>query len=230
MSYENKGALVNKVTGIKSLGNCILENNSLEFSRLTSDIYRLYIQFCAEGHLAKREDYDEDERKQMCDHVIQEAVNRFFAEIVPEVVSGFYGDGEGWEVIPDATEISVRGLYADAFAIYLEGLPLAMVIYEADDFSEDEDEEPEHIEALEAVYVDEAVASQLELSEDDVMTYLEMLVSEIVKWRFCPSPEEGLYRRPTLTIVKNQEGYFSKMADIYLWGKTEDEPGYVIFN
>lgn len=230
MVYTNKGNSNSSIkepksSSIKNLGDCILENSCLELSQLAGDIYRLYIQFCAEGHLATREQYDEDERKRQCDLVVHEAAVRFFAGIMPEVVTGLDNDGK-WEPIPDAAEVAVRGLYADAFMMYLEGLPFAMAIFSADEYESDE---PECIEAIEAIYVDKSTVVDLGFSNEDVAVYLEMLITEVIDKRFSPS-DDGLYRRPAVTIAKRQEGYFRQLEEIYFWGRSENGQGYVDFN
>lgn len=233
--YTNKGnKLVDKkVTGIESLANKILEADFSDFNQLAGDISRLFIQFSAEGYLAKRDQYHEDDRQLECQTVVSEAAARFYTHILPEAFAAFYCR-EGNEPIVDATKIIIAGLLADAFAIYLEGLPLAMAIFTADEYypeplEGEEDVEPDHIEAIEAVYVDEAVVGQLGLSVEDVGVYLEMLITTVME-RFDMDSETYELFRPCVTVVKDQEKYFSSMADDYLWGKTEEGTGYVIFN
>lgn len=241
MVYKNKGNLSinNKESRIESLADDILRGDFNRIGPLETDASRLLVQFCAEGHLATRDNYDEDERKRQCDWAVETANEAIFVDIVPEIFNAaIYGQEEEWRPIPDVEEIPVVGLPYDILMIYLEGLPLAVAIFASDEYQPEPDEfveeveiskSPMHIEMIQAIYVDEAVVSQLGLSDDEVGVYLEMLVSKTLE-RFTFDDESYEMFRPTITIAKNQEGYFEQMADEFLWGKTEQEVGYIIFN
>lgn len=235
MMYTNKGELsinIDENGRIESLADHVLENNLIGIGKLMDDIYRLYLQFSAEGHLAVRDQYAEDELKELCDFATEQAATRFYANIVPTIFSDLNEDGCGWEPVTDAREHVDNSFHADAFCLYLEELPLAIAVYNADEYYQEGIEFPINIEAIEAVYIDEAVVAQLELSEELVGTYLYCLITRLMEKRFDTGTDSAEMFRPTITIAKNQEGYFSKVAEDYLWGKTEDEDeiGYVIFN
>ncbi|MDO4889433.1 MAG: hypothetical protein Q4A25_01935 [Candidatus Saccharibacteria bacterium] len=235
MVYGNKGNSSIKIDEngrIESLADHVLENNLIGVGKLMDDTYRLYLQFSVEGHLAVREQYAKDDLKELCEFAMEQAATRFFANIVPTIFNDLNEDGCGWEPLADARKHVDDSFHADIFCLYLEELPLAVAIYDADEYYQEGIELPIDIEAIEAVYVDEAVVSQLGLSEEEVGAYLDCLITKLMEKRFDADSDSAEMFRPTITIAKKQEGYFSEMAETYLWGRTEDEDeaGYIIFN
>ena len=242
--HENKGNLSinSKESRIESLAEDIVRGDFYRIGPLTTDACRLLVQFCAEGHLATREEYDESERKRQCDWAVETAAEAIFVDILPEVFTAVVYGQEGeeeWMPVPDADEVSIIGLTHDILMVYLEGLPFAVSIFTSDEYYPDPEDEyseeikisvtPEHLEAIQAIYVDEGVVSQLGLSKDEVGVYLEMLVSKTLE-RFTYDSDSTEMFRPTITVAKNQEGYFEQTAYEFLWGKTEQEAGYIVFN
>ena len=225
--YTNKGN-----SSINSLADMVVRGDFLGHSRLVSDVCRLYIQFNAEGYIAIRDTILEADRKAVCNATVEDAAERFYVEIVPETFSAYQDDIAS---IPEDEEVQIYGLLADAFAIYIEGLPLAMAIFRAEEnFSDDPEREgveikKDRFEQIEAVYLDEAVASQLSLSDDEIEVYLEILITETTK-RFDPDSVEFEMFRPCVVVAKSQEKYFQKLAETYSWGKTEYTRGYTVFN
>lgn len=236
MMYKNEGLSINnRQSGIESLAEDILRGDFYRIGPLATDARQLLAQFCAEGHLAVRENYGEDERKRQCDWVVETASEAVFLDIVPEVFGAVvYGQEGEWEPMVDEDVPPIAGLPCDLLVIYLEGLPLAVSVFSSEtDLEESEEadntENVVYIEQIQAVYVDEGVVSQLNLSKEEVGVYLEMLISKTME-RFTFDDESARSFRPTITVAKNQEGYFEAMAEEYLWGRTEQEAGYVIFN
>lgn len=240
MMYTNKGSSssIKSEGRIESLADDIFRGDFLKIGSLVADACRLLVQFSAEGHLAVREEYDEDERKRQCNWAVETAAEEIYVNILPNIFcSIIYDQEEDWEPIEEIEEVSVIGLSDDVVVVYLEGLPLAVAVFGADEYEPEESELSEEvvllasnrIEAIRAIYVDEAVVDQLGLEKDEVGAYLEMLISKTME-RFTFDSNSCEMFRPTITIAKNQEGYFSQMADEYLWGKTESEAGYLIFN
>lgn len=226
--YTNKG----NSSYINSLADSVVRGDFSEHSRLVNDICRLFIQFNAEGYVAIRDTIVEDDRKTVCNATVEDAAERFYTEIVPETFSAYQSD---MGPIPEDEEIQIYGLLADAFAIYLKGLPLAMAIFRADEtFADDPEREgveikKDRFEQIEAIYLDEGVAEQLSLSDDEIEAYLEMLITETTK-RFDPNSTEFEMFRPCTIVAKNQEKYFQKLAETFGWGRTEYARGYVVFN
>lgn len=242
MMYTNKGSNSSSIKNegrLESLADDIFRGDFLKIGPLVADACRLLVQFSAEGYLAVREEYDEDEKQRQCNWTVESAAEEVYVDIVPDIFNSVvYGQEEDWEPIDEIDEIPVVGLFNDIVVFYLDELPLAVAVFSADEYEPEEPDEfseevvvlaSKRIEAIKAVYIDEGVVGQLGLESDEVGVYLEMLISKTVE-RFTVGSDSCEMFRPTITIAKNQEGYFSQMAEEYLWGKTEQEAGYVIFN
>lgn len=231
--YKNKGKQpVNKQgSRVESLAEDILRGDFHRIGPLVSDARQILTRFCVQGHLATREEYDENERKRRCDWTVEWAAEAIFVHILPEVfTAAIYGQGDEWIPNQDAEEASIPGLPYDILMFYFEDKPLAVLVYASEEYQEDTEDSIEYLESIQAIYVDEDVVSELELTDDDVKGYLDVLITVALGKRFAEDSDAAVMRRPTITVARNQEGYFEQMCEENLWGRTEQEAGYVVYN
>lgn len=238
MTYtKNENSSINREVRIESLAEDIARGDFSAVGPLVTDASRLMILFNAEGYLATREQYTPGMQKRQEGLVSERAAERLYMELIPEILDAvIYCQDEDWQPVEDE-EIIFQDLPSDIIVAYIQDIPLAAAIFSTDAYEStsgldeplEETEFSSEVEAIEAIYIDEGTVSEFGLSSEEVAASLKMLISKTLE-RFDPDGDAAKMFRPIITISKNQEGYFSKMAEEYVWGKTEQEAGYLIYN
>ncbi|MBR3177693.1 hypothetical protein IKF27_02745 [Candidatus Saccharibacteria bacterium] len=241
MTYtKNENSSINREVRIESLAEDIARGDFSAVGPLVTDVSRLMILFNAEGYLATRDQYTPRAQKRQESLISEQAAERLYMELIPEVLDAVvYCQGEEWQPVEEDEAVEIRNLPSDIIVLYVQELPLVAAVFSSDEYQLEPDDEfsseiefssiVEYIEAIEAMYIDEGTANELGLDSEEVYYYLKMLIAKTLE-RFDPDGDAARMFRPTITIPKNQEGYFSEMAKEYVWGKTEQEAGYLIYN
>ena len=235
MTYtKNEKSINSREIRIESLAEDIARGDFSAVGPLVTDASRLMILFNAEGYLATREQYTPGMQKRQEGLVSEQAAERLYMELIPEILDAvIYCQDEDWQPVEDE-EIVFQNLPSDIIVAYIQDIPLAAAIFSTDAYEstsglDEETEFSSEVEAIEAIYIDEGTVSEFGLLPKEVTAPLKMLISKTLE-RFDPDGDAAKMFRPSITISKNQEGYFSEMAEDYIWGKTEQEAGYLIYN
>ena len=235
MTYtKNEKSINSREIRIESLAEDIAKGDFSAVGPLVTDASRLMILFNAEGYLATREQYTPGMQKRQEGLVSEQAAERLYMELIPEILDAvIYCQDEDWQPVEDE-EIVFQNLPSDIIVAYIQDIPLAAAIFSTDAYEstsglDEETEFSSEVEAIEAIYIDEGTVSEFGLLPKEVTASLKMLISKTLE-RFDPDGDAAKMFRPIITISKNQEGYFSEMAEEYIWGKTEQEAGYLIYN
>ena len=235
MTYtKNEKSINSREIRIESLAEDIARGDFSAVGPLVTDASRLMILFNAEGYLATREQYTPGMQKRQEGLVSEQAAERLYMELIPEILDAvIYCQDEDWQPVEDE-EIVFQNLPSDIIVAYIQDIPLAAAIFSTDAYEstsglDEETEFSSEVEAIEAIYIDEGTVSEFGLLPKEVTAPLKMLISKTLE-RFDPDGDAAKMFRPSITISKNQEGYFSEMSEEYIWGKTEQEAGYLIYN